>query len=59
MPVVLVGKAFWSQLIDFELMVDEGTIEQTDLDLFTVVDTPEEAWQAICQCYDLKNGKAI
>ncbi|HAD47283.1 MAG: TIGR00730 family Rossman fold protein [Idiomarina sp.] len=58
-PVVLVGKAFWSQLIDFELMVDEGTIEQTDLDLFTVVDTPEEAWQAICQCYDLKNGKAI
>lgn len=58
-PIVLVGKAFWSQLINFELMVDEGTIDQRDLELFTIVDSAEDAWKAICQCYDLKNGQSI
>ena len=55
-PIVLVGKAFWSRLIDFDLLVEEGTVEQRDLDLFTIVDTAEEAWRAICRCYDLRNG---
>lgn len=57
-PIVLVGKAFWSKLINFELLLDEGTIDQVDMELFTIVDTPEEAWQAICRCYDLRNGQS-
>ncbi|ASG64829.1 TIGR00730 family Rossman fold protein [Idiomarina piscisalsi] len=55
-PIVLVGKEFWQRLIDFDLLVEEGTISEHDLALFEIVDTAEEAWQAICHCYDLKNG---
>jgi uncharacterized protein (TIGR00730 family) len=55
-PIVLVGKEFWQQLIDFDLLVEEGTIAEQDLELFEIVDSAEEAWQAICHCYDLKNG---
>lgn len=55
-PIVLVGKEFWQRLIDFDLLVEEGTIAEQDLELFEIVDSAEEAWQAICHCYDLKNG---
>ena len=55
-PIVLVGKEFWQRLIDFDLLVEEGAISEHDLALFEIVDTAEEAWQAICHCYDLKNG---
>ena len=51
MPIVLVGKEFWSQLIDFELMVAEGVISPEDLMLFTIVETAEEAVQHIYDFY--------
>jgi len=55
-PIVLVGSEFWSRLINFDVLVEEGTISEQDLELFQIVDTAEDAWQAICHCYDLKNG---
>ncbi|MDV6316707.1 TIGR00730 family Rossman fold protein [Idiomarina sp. HP20-50] len=55
-PIVLVGSEFWSRLINFDVLVEEGTITEQDLELFQMVDTAEEAWRAICHCYDLKNG---
>ncbi|MEJ2587226.1 MAG: TIGR00730 family Rossman fold protein [Deltaproteobacteria bacterium] len=44
-PVVLMKSAFWGGLIDWfkERLIKEGTISPSDLDLFTVVETPEEA----------------
>ncbi|MGM0526600.1 MAG: TIGR00730 family Rossman fold protein [Pseudomonadota bacterium] len=56
-PIVLVGSDYWRRLINFDVLVEEGTIDQRDLDLFQVVDTAEQAWQAICQCYALNNGE--
>jgi uncharacterized protein (TIGR00730 family) len=58
-PIVLVGKEFWQRLIDFDLLVEEGTISEHDLALFEIVDTAEEAWQAICHCYDLKGSNGL
>ena len=55
-PIVLVGSEFWRRAIDFDLLVEEGTIAEYDLDLFQIVDSAEDAWQAICHCYDLKNS---
>lgn len=52
-PVVLFDKAFWQRLINFELLVDEGLISPRDMDLITFVDSAEEAWHAICDCYQL------
>lgn len=43
MPVVLVGEQFWRRVIDFGFLVEEGMISREDLDLFTVVDTAEQA----------------
>ncbi len=46
-PLILFGKRFWKQLINFEFLVEEGTISEKDLELFTFVDTAQEAWDTI------------
>jgi uncharacterized protein (TIGR00730 family) len=46
-PVVLVGREFWEKVVDFRLLVEQGMIDAADLDLFEVVDTPEEAWASL------------
>lgn len=55
-PVVLFGSAFWKRLINFDMLVEEGMIAAKDLELFTLVDTPEEAWEAIQSFYRLEEG---
>ncbi len=42
-PVVLVGRGFWNQAINFEFLVEQGVIEDTDIELFSIVDKAEEA----------------
>ncbi len=51
MPIVLVGRDFWTRLIDFDYLVDVGTISPGDLDLFEIVDTAEEAVKVIHDFY--------
>ena len=43
LPVVLVGKNYWENLINFEFLVEQGAINREDLDLFTIVDDAEGA----------------
>lgn len=52
-PIVLVGKKFWAGMIDWikEVLVDEKMISPEDLDLFSIVDTPEDAVQVIDDFY--------
>jgi Predicted Rossmann fold nucleotide-binding protein len=45
MPVVLYGKDYWNKVINFEEMVSWGTISRSDLKLFRIVDTIEEAFE--------------
>jgi uncharacterized protein (TIGR00730 family) len=52
-PILLFGTTFWKSLINVEVLLEEGTISPSDLDLFHYVDTPEQAWQAICDFYAL------
>jgi hypothetical protein len=53
MPLLLFDEAYWRRIINFEAMVEEGTIAPGDLDLFAYVETAEEAWQRICAHYRL------
>lgn len=53
-PVILYDKAFWQKLINFELLVEEGVISASDLELIQYADTPEHAWQLILDYYQLK-----
>jgi uncharacterized protein (TIGR00730 family) len=45
MPIVLYGKEFWEEVVDFEALVRWGTISREDLKLFYVASTPEEAFE--------------
>ena len=44
-PVILVGSSYWGGLIDWikDVLLKEKTIAESDLDIFRVVETPEEA----------------
>jgi hypothetical protein len=46
-PIVLVGREFWTKLINFEWLVDTGMISAVDLELFHVVETADEAWAVL------------
>src|SRR5437868_1220335 len=43
--VVIYGKEYWNRLINFQAMVDAGTISPQDMDLFRIVDSPEEGFE--------------
>ena len=43
-PVVLVGAEYWRNLINFDWMIEQGTIAADDVKLFHIVDSAEEAW---------------
>jgi uncharacterized protein (TIGR00730 family) len=43
--VVIYGREYWSKLINFQAMVDAGAISAQDLNLFQMVDTPEEGFE--------------
>ena len=48
-PVVLVGEAYWSKLINFKHLIQEGMISPKDLELFSFVDGAEKAWSELLQ----------
>jgi uncharacterized protein (TIGR00730 family) len=52
-PVLLFGKAFWERVINFNALVEEGTISAEDLDLFNYVETADEAWELIAEANGL------
>ena len=52
-PIILFGKDFWTRVIDFEALAEEGTISKCDLDLFQWCETAEDAWACICDFYEL------
>ncbi|GMR08146.1 MAG: TIGR00730 family Rossman fold protein [Gammaproteobacteria bacterium] len=52
-PILLVHSPFWDGLIDWfkQTLVEEGTISAGDLDLFQVLDKPQEVVDAIFSHY--------
>jgi hypothetical protein len=46
-PIVLVEKAYWSRVINFKTLIEEGMIAQTDLDFFSYADDAEGAWDEL------------
>ena len=52
-PVILVGKEYWKGLISWirNTLIPQGTIEEKDMKLFSVVDKPQEVLSAINKFY--------
>jgi len=45
--VLLYGKSYWEEVVDFRALAKHGMIGEDDLELFHVVDTPTEALQVL------------
>ncbi len=52
-PIVLVGREFWTKLVNFEWLVETGMIAAGDLQLFHLVDSAEEAWAVLVKAFAL------
>jgi uncharacterized protein (TIGR00730 family) len=52
MPVILVGKEYWSRAVDFDFMVAEGVIDPEDRELFWFAETAEEVWNGILKWHE-------
>ncbi len=50
-PVILFGTEFWKRVLNFDVLVEEGTISAKALTLFRYTDDPAEAWSFIQQFY--------
>jgi hypothetical protein len=53
-PIVLVGKDYWKDMVKWikKTMVLDGKVSESDLDLFKVVDTAEDAMKYILSKMD-------
>lgn len=58
-PVILFGKAYWQKVINFDVLVEEGTISPCDAELIQYAETPEQAWQLILQSYTLNGNHSL
>ncbi|MGY6551220.1 MAG: LOG family protein [Erythrobacter sp.] len=54
-PILLFGKDFWTRVINFDALAEEGTISKSDLDLFHWCETADDAWTHIAEFYELKD----
>lgn len=52
LPTFLYGREFWDKCLNLDAMVEAGTISPGDPDLFTVVDSVDEAFGLIVQALE-------
>jgi len=43
--VIIYGSEYWNKIINFQAFVDAGAVSPQDLELFRVVDSPDEAFE--------------
>jgi len=58
MPVVLIGQDYWRCVFDVDFLIESGSIEPEDSELFWYAETAAEAWDGIC-CWHELNGKPL
>jgi uncharacterized protein (TIGR00730 family) len=55
-PIILFGREYWKQVINFEFLADEGVIRDEHLDLIDYAETPAEAWNIIENFHEHPSG---
>ncbi|MEG3181600.1 LOG family protein [Sphingomonas sp. LT1P40] len=50
-PVIFYGKDFWTRVVNFDALVEEGVISPRDLNLFHFCETAEEGWEIVQNFY--------
>lgn len=54
-PVLLIGKSYWTGVVNFEKLAEEGTIGRADLDLLCYAENAESGWQELIK-HGLRTG---
>jgi len=55
MPIVLICREYWEELVNFEMLRKENMISQNDLDLMKFANNAQEAWDTILSWYVQKD----
>lgn len=55
-PIVLIGREYWENVIDFQFLADEGVIADAHLELIQFAETAQEAWDLILAYHKIENG---
>ena len=45
--VMVYGKKYWNDVLNMQALADSGTIAEQDLDLFRIVDSPQEGFEVL------------
>jgi uncharacterized protein (TIGR00730 family) len=57
-PIIMVGREYWENVIDFESLLDEGVIDHEDTELYWYAETAKEIWDGI-QHWHRENGTPL
>jgi uncharacterized protein (TIGR00730 family) len=52
LPILVFGKEFWTRVVDFDALAEEGVISPGDLDLFHFCEDADEAWKFVTDYYE-------
>ncbi|NOY43146.1 MAG: LOG family protein [Planctomycetes bacterium] len=55
-PIILFGKEYWTKIINFQALADEGVIADEHLDLVYFAETPQDAWGIISEFHHLESS---
>jgi len=47
LPIVLFDRGYWTRVVNFDALIDEGVIERNDLGLFDFADDAETVWTTL------------
>ena len=53
-PIVLISKYYWKNVINFDFLVHEGVISEQNLSLMTYAESANEAWEHIENWYTIR-----
>lgn len=55
MPILLYGEEFWRKIVNWDALVEIGTVSQQDIELFNFVETAEQGYKILTD-WDAANG---
>jgi hypothetical protein len=53
-PIILYGRDYWTRVINFQTLADEGVIADEHMDLVHFAETPAEAWRIIAEFHQFE-----
>jgi uncharacterized protein (TIGR00730 family) len=59
LPIVLIGEAYWRQLIDFDLLAAQSMVRRRDLALFCYAESAGGAWRLIRDWYRRRGSEVF